>query len=408
MKLKDAAIKAFAPSDKITKHLDGAGLALLVRPTGTKTWVYLYRFNDQQKKLTLGRYPQLSLKDARIARQEARSLLDQGIDPMVEKRNSKRSEASNTFANIAEDWFTLYKEDHAVQSIKIYRNILDAHILPNIGYMPIAEIKRFQLIALVKNNTIFKASKDRSKHKGKVAASTAIRMCCCLGMVFKHAINIGLLEYSVATQLSTVLPDPEFGNHHTVIEKHDVKILLRAIRTPDHASKSVWHFLNILPYVFVRNSELRLATWTEFDIETGEWYIPATRMKEKKLNKQSRQPHFVPLARQVIELLQALKEDSNSNYLFPSMYDKNRCISDVAPLIALKRLEFQQTVHGFRTIASTYLHDLNYPTHIIEIQMAHKDRNKVRATYNKAEYKEERIKMMQEWADYLDNLADSK
>ena len=406
MKLKDAAIKAFEPSDKIVKHSDGASLFLLVHPSGTKTWVYAYRFDGKQKKLTLGQYPQVSLKEARSARQEARDLLAQGIDLGAKKKGDKQGRG-DTFSVVAEDWFALYKEDHADKSISIYRNILDAHVFPRIGNLPIGEIKRLQLVDLVKNNTVFKASRDRSKPQGKVAASTALKMCYCLGMIFKYAVNIGLLEYSVAAQLSSVLPDPEFSNYRTAIKQGEVKELLQAIRTPGYAGKSVWYFLNIMPYVFVRNTELRCATWDEFNLEAAEWYIPALRMKGKRIEKQGMSPHFVPLAKQVVNLLQELKEGSNSDYLFPATYHKNKCITDAAPLVALKRFEFCQTVHGFRTIASTHLHELQFPSHIVEAQMAHRDGNKVRATYNKAEYREERIQMMQAWADYLDSLVNS-
>ena len=403
MKLKDAAIKAFEASDKIVKHSDGASLFLLVYPSGTKTWIYLYRFEDKQKKLTLGHYPNLSLKDARKARQEARNMLDQGIDPGAKKQK----ERCYTFASVAEDWFALYREDRAEKTISIYKNVLEAHLLPALGQLPITEIKRILLVELVKDNTHFKASKSRARHKGEIAASTALKMCYCLGMIFRYAVNVGLMEYSVATQLSSVLPDPEYSNQSTMIKPDEVKTLLQAIRSPGYANKSVWYFLNIIPYVFVRNTELRLATWDEFDLAAAEWYIPALRMKGKKIEKHGRPPHFVPLARQVVKLLLELKDGSDSEYLFPSVYRKERCITDAAPLVALKRFEFCQTVHGFRTIASTFLHDLNFSTQVIEAQMAHKDENKVRATYNKAEYKEERIKMMQSWADYLDALVTS-
>ena len=130
-------------------------------------------------------------------------------------------------------------------------------------------------------------------------------------------------------------------------------------------------------------------------------------MKGKQQEKHNMPPHFVPLARQVVTLLRELKEGSNSEYLFPAAYHKNKCITDAAPLVALKRFKFSQTVHGFRTIASTHLHEMNFPTQVIEAQMAHKDKNEVRATYNKAEYKAERIAMMQAWADYLDALVAS-
>ena len=274
--------------------------------------------------------------------------------------------------------------------------------------MGIEDIKRLQLVEMVKSNTVFEASKDRAKHKGKVAISTALKMCYCLGMIFKHAINIGLIEYSVATELSSVLPDPNYSNQNTMIKPEDVKTLLEAIRMPGYANKSVWYFLNIMPYVFVRNTELRCATWDEFNLDAAEWYIPGIRMKGRQQDKKDMPPHFVPLARQVVSLLRELKEDSNSDFLFPAAYHKNKCITDAAPLVALKRFEFSQTVHWFRTIASTYLHELNFPTQVVEAQMAHKDRNEVRATYNKAEYKAERIAMMQAWADYLDALVDSK
>jgi len=408
MKLKDTIIKTLLPTDKVAKYSDGANLYLLVHPSGSKSWVYAYRFGGKQKKLTLGQYPKLSLKDARKARQEASDLLDKGVDPCIKKQGSEEVENRNLFSSVAEDWISIYKEDRAEKSVSIHRNVLDVHILPAIGHMPIQEIKRIQLVELVKKNTIFKVSRDRSKHKGKVAASTARKMCYCLGMIFKHATNNGLIEYSVATQLSSILPDPEYNNQRAMIKPNEVKILLKAIRMPGYANKSVWYFLNIMPYVFVRNTELRCATWDEFDLDAAEWYIPGFRMKGKRIDRQSRPPHYVPLARQVVALLKELKEDSISDLLFPSVFRRDRCITDVAPLVALKRFEFPHTIHGFRTIASTHLHELNFSSQIIEAQMAHKDENQVRAVYNKAEYKEERKNMMQEWADYLDNLADSK
>lgn len=408
MKLKDTFIRALKPTDKVQKLSDGASLFLLVHPSGTKTWVYSYRFDGKQKKLTLGQFPQLGVSDARKARQAARDLLTQGVDPGAQKQASKRVNPTKTFSGIAEDWFTVYKINKADKTIAIYRNVLDEHILPEIGHMGIEDIKRLQLVELVKGNTIFEASKDRAKHKGKVAISTALKMCYCLGMIFKHAINIGLIEYSIATELSSVLPDPNYSNQNTMIKPDDVKALLEAIRMPGYANKSVWYFLNIMPYVFVRNTELRCATWDEFDLDAAEWFIPGIRMKGRQQDKKDMPPHFVPLARQVVSLLRELKEDSNSDFLFPAAYHKNKCITDAAPLVALKRFEFSQTVHGFRTIASTYLHELNFPTQVVEAQMAHKDRNEVRATYNKAEYKTERIAMMQAWADYLDALVDSK
>ena len=407
MKLKDASIKAFEPGNKVVKHSDGASLFLLVHPSGTKTWIYAYRFGGKQKKLTLGQYPQMSLKEARNARQGVRNLLDRGIDPGQKKHDECRAKFT-TFVMVAEDWFSLFREDRAEKTISIYRNVLDAHLLPVIGPLPIEEIKRIQLVQLVKDNTHFKASKDRAKHRGQIAVSTALKMCYCLGMVFKHALNVGLIEYSVAAQLSSVLPDPEYSNQNTMIKPEEVKALLQAIRAPGYSNRSVWYFLNIMPYVFVRNTELRLATWEEFDLDAAEWYIPAARMKGKKIEKHGKPAHFVPLARQVVKLLRELKDGSNSEYLFPAAYRKERCITDAAPLVALKRFEFRQTIHGFRTIASTYLHELNFSSQVIEAQMAHKDDNQVRATYNKAEYKDERIKMMQEWADYLDALVELK
>ena len=407
LKLTDTVIKKIEYPDKIQKLSDGAGLFLYINPTGKKSWYYLYRLNGKQKKFLIGQYPRISLKEARSIRQQARDLVEQGIDPGVARKDDETRAKLYLFIDVAEDWFNLYKIDHADKSVSIYRNILDSHVFPKIGDLPIKDIRRTQLIDLIKNNTIFKVTKDRSQTEGKMAASTAQKTCYCLGMIFRYALNLGVIEYSVATQLSTVLPDPGYSNQSTVIKHDEVKSLIEAIRSPEYASTSVWYFLNIMQYVFVRNTELRLAKWDEIDFETAEWHIPGNRMKGKKIDQDSRPPHFVPLAKQVIILLKEMKQLSTSDYLFPSFYNRNRAISDSAPLIALKRFGFRQTVHGFRTIASTYLHTLNYPSHIIEAQMAHKDDNKIRATYNKADYKEERIKMMQEWADYLDNLVNT-
>ncbi|MDL2279842.1 integrase arm-type DNA-binding domain-containing protein [Desulfovibrio sp. OttesenSCG-928-G11] len=409
MKLKDAAIKALEPSEKEAKYSDGAGLFLRVHPSGTKTWIYAYRFDGKQKKLTLGQYPNVSLKSARQARQDARDLLEQGIDPGAQKKAEKKgTENRYRFSVIAEEWFAIYSVNRADKTMSIYRSVLDLHILPELGDMDIREIKRLQLTSLVKGNTLFEPSRDRAKHKDKIAISTALKMCYCLGMIFKYAINEGLIEFSVATELSTVLPDPNYSNQKTVVEPEDVKTLLKAMRMPGYANKSVWYFLNIMPYVFVRNTELRCAKWDEFNLDAGEWFIPAIRMKGRKQDKQDMPPHFVPLARQVVKLLRELKEGSNSDYLFPAAYHKNKCITDAAPLVALKRFEFSQTVHGFRTIASTALHEmLHFPTLVIEAQMAHMDKNEVRSIYNKAKYKAKRVEMMQAWADYLDALVAS-
>jgi integrase len=408
MKLKDAAIKALEPREKIVKLSDGASLFLLIHPSGTKTWIYAYRFDGKQKKLTLGQYPQLSLKDARKAREDARGLLVQGVDPGAQKQVMKKGlDSRYRFSDIAEGWFAVYQMNKADKTIAFYRSVLDEHILPALNDKDIREIKRLQLVDMVKGNTLFEPTRDRAKHQDKTAISTALKMCYCLGMIFKYAINEGLLEFSAAIELSSVLPEPNYSNQSTAIEPEDVKTLLQAIRMPGYATKSVWYFLNIMPYVFVRNTELRCAKWDEFNLDTAEWYVPAMRMKGRKQDKQDMPPHFVPLAGQVMKLLLELKEDSNSDYLFPTAYNKNKCINISTPLAVLKKFKSNQTVHGFRTIASTFLHENDYPTHVIEAQMAHMDKNEVRSIYNKAKYKRQRKNMMQAWADYLDDLAAS-
>ena len=391
MKLSDVTLRRVKATDKPQKFADGGGLYLYVAPTGGKLWRMDYRFEGKRKTLSFGAYPAAGRKDARARREEAKGQIAAGIDPGAHKKAAKeaaRADTDSAFEIVAREWFDRQKDGWAESHAGKIMARLERDIFPVVGGRPVRDITAPMLLEALR----------RIESRG--AVDTAHRALQTCGQVFRYAIATGRAEHNIAADLKGALPPVRGGHFASVKEPAAVGGLLRAIDAYT-GNVIVRAALRIAPYVLVRPVELRRAEWAEFNFDADEWRIPATRMKMREL-------HIVPLARQVRGILAELQQyTGGGRYLFPSMRANTATISDVTLLAALRRLGYgkdEMTVHGFRSMASTLLNEQGYNRDWIEKQLAHGERDTVRASYNFAQYLPERRKMMQEWADYLDEL----
>ena len=391
MKLTDTFLRGVKATGKSQKHPDGEGLYLFVSPTGGKLWRMDYRFDGKRKTLSIGAYPTVSLADARARRQAAKVQLVQGIDPCAHKKAVKtasRAESESSYEVVAREWFAKYSTGWTESnSVKVLARQVN-YIFPFIGRKPIRDVTAPELL---------EALRHIEKRGSLDTAHRALQDC---SRIFRYAIATGRGERDTAADLRGALPPAKGGNFASITEPKAVGALLRAIDAYS-GGIIVASALRLVALTFVRPGELRNAEWTEFDFEGAEWRIPAAKMK-------MRQVHIVPLARQTLAILRELQPfTGDRRFLFPSFRGDDRPISDVALLAALRRMGYtkeQMCVHGFRSMASTLLNEQGYNRDWIERQLAHGERNSIRAAYNYAEYLPERRKMMQEFADYLDEL----
>ena len=394
MKLTDTALRALKPTGKVQKLSDGGGLYLHVTPTGSRLWRMAYRFTGKQKLLSFGAYPTVSLRDARKLREEAKEQLAKGIDPGAEKRQAKEAvlaqkrEERDTFEFVAREWFAKYEPTLSNKHAQKLRRYLESTLFPVLGGKPISQLEPSDFLQVVQPS-------ERLGHHE--TAHKLMRLC---GQVTRYARITGRIKYDVAAGLTEALAPVQTTHFAAVTVPDDIGLLLRDIDAYVGYT-SVVYCLKILPYVFTRPSELRLARWSEFDLKNGIWSIPASRMK-------MRREHVVPLAKQVLSIIKELHVyTGNGELLFPSARALTTPISDAAPLAALRRMGYGKetmTLHGFRAMASTRLNELGFRADVIEAQLAHKEPDTVRLAYNRAEYMEERRALMQSWADYLDGL----
>lgn len=387
MKLTATQVDKAKPGDKAYKLSDGRGLNLLVTPRGGRYWRMDYRFNGLRKTLALGVYPDVSLKKARERLEKARQQVADGIDPSEARKAEKRAQADSLEA-VAREWFdkTAHVRDASYSGLLLRR--LERDIFPWLGRRRINDIRAPELLDALR----------RIERRG--AVETAHRVKQNLGQVFRFAIASGRAERDPTADLRGALTPTKSKSFASVKEPSAVGALLRAI--DDYRGGFVTKCaLQMAPLVFVRPGELRGAEWSEFDLDAGEWRIPAERMKMPT-------PHIVPLSDQVIEILDALHPlTGERQYLFPSVRTAGRPMSENTINAALRRLGYSgrdMTGHGFRSMASTLLNEQGWNRDAIERQLAHTERDNVRAAYNYAEYMPERRRMMQAWADYLDGL----
>lgn len=395
MKLTDTFIRSLKATGKIQKITDGNGLYLHVNKKGDKFWRIRYSFNGKRNAVSLGQYPYISLAEARKQLIEVKEQLAKGINPSAHKKAIKTAQDikdTNSFEIKAREWHAVNKNKWTEGHAKRIMLNLEKDIFPFIGNMPIEDITTPLLLSAVR------------KIEARGSNETAHRILQNCRRIFSYAISTGCAERNIANDIKWALAPVKKSHHAAIIEPKAAGQLLRDIDeyTGDITTRLG---LRIIPYVFVRQGELRMAKWDEFNFDTEEWHIPAERMK-------MRQPHIVPLSRQVIEMLRELRQYTGSrDYLFPSYCSKNRCMSNMALLSALRRMGYskdEMTIHGFRSMASTMLNGKGYSSDWIERQLAHSESNSVRAAYNHSDYLQGRKLMMQDWADYLDELRESK
>jgi len=390
MALTDTAVRNAKPKAAPYKAADGGGLYLLTKPTGGKLWRLDYRHAGKRKTLALGGYPDVSLAGARLRRDEARRLLAEGIDPGEHRKltRDKQPREADSFEAVAREWFAKFAPTWApTHADKIIRR-LERDAFPWLGHRPAGAIEAPEILGVLR----------RVEARG--ALETAHRLQQNIGQAMRYAIATGRATRNPAADLRGALP-PASGRHHAAIV--DPKAAGELLRVIDgYAGSFVTACaLRLAPLVFVRPGELRRAEWAEIDMDAAEWRIPAEKMK-------ARQPHRVPLASQAVAVLRELLAlTGRGRYVFPGARSAQRPMSENTVNAALRRLGFAKdmmTGHGFRSMASTILHEQGWPTDTIERQLAHAEKNQIKAAYNRAEHLPERRKMMQAWADYLDGL----
>jgi integrase len=390
MPLTDVAVKNAKPDTKPYRLKDERGLFLEVRPEGGKWWRFRFSMNSRERLMSLGTYPDVTLKMARERRDEARRMIAQGIDP-GEVRKAEKCEAvacEETFERIAREWWAKFQptwtEEHAGQILRR----LELNVFPWLGSRPIKEVTAPEVLALAR----------RIETRGALEmAHRTIQGC---GQVFRYGIATGRCERNPAADLRGALPPVKEKHHPSITDPKAIPPLLRAMDSYQ-GSPITACALRLAPLVFVRPGELRHAEWAEIDLEAKEWRIPGHKMK-------MREQHIVPLAKQAVAIIEELRPlTGHGKYLFPSMRTLERPMSENTVNGALRRLGYTKdelTGHGFRSMASTLLNEQGWNRDAIERQLAHAERDNIRAAYNYAEHLPERRKMMQAWADYLDAL----
>jgi integrase len=388
MPLTNTAIRNAKPGDKTIKLYDEHGLYMELSPNGGKWWRLKYRYSGKEKRLSLGVYPDVSLKDARDRRDEARKLLASEIDPSEHRKAQKLAKGEgNSFEAVAREWFAKYSTnwtaDHGGRIIRR----LERNVFPWIGDKAIAGVTAPELLAVI----------QRIEKRG--ALETAHRALGNCGQVFRYAIATGRAERDPSGDLRDALP-PAKGEHFAAVtEPKQVAEILRAIDGYE-GSLIVRCALRLAPLVFVRPGELRKSEWADIDFDKLEW-----RYRVTKTNSQ----HIVPLSRQAVEILKEIQPlTGNGRYVFPGARSKDRPMSDNAILAAMRRMGIgkeEMSGHGFRAMARTILDEvLGVRPDFIEHQLAHAVRDPNGRAYNRTAHLEERKKMMQQWADYLDKL----
>lgn len=400
MPLTDAKIRNTKPGEKSVKLTDGAGLYLEVRPTGAKLWRYRYRIAGKENVFAVGEYyndkrpGHISLDDARGERDKARILVKQGIHPSHHRQTERLSiyaESANTFEAVAREWIAKKKPGWTPYYLVQVERFLQADAFPYIGNLPIRHVTAAHLLEIVR------------RVEGRGAETVAMLLRQWASAIFRYAVSTLRADSDPAAALRGAIHRPKVVHRKPLNREQISKFLLALDAYSGHPTTRI--ALQLMLLTFVRTVELRQASWSEIDFDRTEWRIPAERMKMRDI-------HIVPLSRQAIESLRELqKHTGGRNFLFPNCRNPKTCMSATTLNRALERLGFngKETIgfsaHGFRATASTFLNEAGFRSDVIERQLAHAERNKVRASYNHAEYLEERRAMMQQWADMVDLLS---
>lgn len=391
MALTDTALRNAKPKEKPYKLYDEKGLFLIVNPNGGMWWRFKYYLEGKEKTLSLGTYPEIKLKGARDKRDQAREQVANGIDPSNNRKAEKQAKAGetlNSFETIAREWLATKLQSKSEGYQKNVLRRFELYLFPWIGKRPIAEINAPELLAIVK----------RIENQNKV--ETAYRTLQATGQVLRYAVQTGRAMRDVTSDLRGALTPSVTKHMPAFTEPSQVAELMRAI-DGFTGTLTVQTALRLAPLVFVRPSELRTAKWADIDLDAGEWRYLVTKTKTE---------HIVPLSTQAIELLKTIKPFSeHGQFVFQGGHNSDKAMSEAAINAALRRMGYdtktQITGHGFRAMARTILHErLNIDPHIIEHQLAHRVPDTLGNAYNRTKFLDQRKAMMQDWADYLDEL----
>lgn len=385
-RLTAATIRSAKPG----KLFDGGGMFLDVRDTGARYWRMKYRHAGRERLLSFGVFPEVSLAEARKRRDDARASIRDGVDPATvqrAKRLARRQGDADSFGAVAAEWLDKQRA-HKLAPITAAKAEWMFGLVPSLRSLPLAEIGPPQVLAALR----------RIEANGRI--ETAHRVKQRIGQVFRYAVATGRATRDPTADLRGALAPVVTRSHSAITDPSQVGDLLRALHgyvgQPTTAAA-----LKLAPMLFVRPGNLRAMEWSELQLSDAMWRIPAGKMK-------MREAHAVPLPSQAVAILRELHAlTGRGRYCFPSLRSADRPMSENTVNVALRRLGFDgdtMTGHGFRALASTRLNELGWAPDIIERQLAHAERNKVRATYNRAAYMSERTRMMQAWADYLDGL----
>lgn len=406
MPLTDTAVRQAKPAEKEYSITDGSGLSLYVAPNGTKSWHFRFSWHGKQPRMSLGTYPEITLKEARERRDQARTLVAKGVDPRLQRREEKRaaaSEAVKTFEVVANEWhafklprWVVAKKGAAAQS----RFYLDKDLVPVLGKIPVADVKRADVLDVLR----------RIEKRGALNSTRKCRSW--LNEIFRFGIASGYLEMNPASDLDIVAAKEPPVKHNPMLRTHELPELLRTLRGFTGAAQYVKSAIRLLLLTGVRTGELRHATAVQFDLDAALWTIPPDMVKQLRKMIRTKEgvlipPYLVPLSRQAVEEARKVHQLTGGyKMLIAGRNDPRKPISDGTVNAALKRMgyEDQLTGQGIRATISTALNEMGYNQDWIEAQLSHASSSKVRKTYNHAEYVEQRRVMMQAWADYLDKL----
>lgn len=389
MPLTDAEIKNAHYGAGKAKRFDGYGLFLWLKPNGSKLWRWKYRVAGMEKQLPLGIYPDVSLKQAREACEEARQLLRRGVDPAF-KRKAEKVSTGTTFDAVAAEYLRLHEHEQSATTQRKAKQQLRDFVANHIGDRPVDEIKPMEVLAMLK----------RIESVGTLETCRKVKELC--GRIFRHAVATGRAERDPTQDLRGLLKAPVAVNRPAITDPRKLGELLRAIEGYQ-AQPSTMYALRLAPHVFLRPGELRAGRWSEIDWDAALWRVPGERMKMKR-------PHLVPLSKQVLAILREIQAlTGEGELMFPAIGPGQRAISENTLNSSLRRLGYdtktEMCAHGFRATASSLLHEGGHDHAVIELQLAHKNTDKVAAAYNRSERLVDRVKLMQAWSDQLDSLT---
>ncbi len=401
--LTDTKIKSAKPKEKDYKLFDGGGLFLIMAKSGGKRWRFKYRFNDKEKVLSLGTYPSLSLKEARVKREEYKSQIANDIDPNEKKKQKKEEiniiekKKENTFYKVSQEWHKNYESEVSENyHIKLERAI-ELYVYPFIKNKPIDEITRLNIIEILQDL------------KEKDIQETAKRVFMLLNKIYKYAVTLEYTPHNIIADIEqkTILGRREKRHYPTFTKDKDIKALLLAIDeySGDYTTKMA---LKMLPYVFVRSFNIRHCEWSEIDFKNQQWIIPKDKMKTKI-------EFILPLPNQVIEILKEVQQfTGNGKYVFPSFRGKDKPMSDNTLISAIRRMGFTKdefVPHSFRamfsTIAYENMEEHRYSGEVIEALLSHKESNKVKNAYNRASYKKSMRGLIYWYENYLNLIKNN-